>query len=186
MAVSSDPAISSQPSATKWLDRCLYLGTFLAVAVALSPNLPDPDLWGHVEYARDALRFGLPATTTYSYAAEGYPWVNHELLAELLQAVGMDAFGPIGMLIAKCLLGLACVGVIVLQIRKQQVTTLSTCIVTLLVSVNLTYFWCLRPQLLTFISYTLMLAVLSYCFEGWQGAWRLPVPKQLNRGEPLQ
>ena len=82
-----------------WLDRLLYAGTLLAVAVAVSPNLPDPDLWGHVEYARDAWRFGLPATTTYSYAAEGYPWVNHELLAETLQAWGMDTIGPIGMLV---------------------------------------------------------------------------------------
>lgn len=182
----SDPATNGNGASNPWLDRLLYLGTFLAVAVALSPNLPDPDLWGHVEYARDALRFGLPATTTYSYAAPGYPWVNHELLAEFLQAVGMDSLGPIGMLVAKCLLGLACVGLIVLQIRRQGVTTLSTCIVTLLVAVNLTYFWCLRPQLLTFVSYTLMLAVLSYCFEGWQGAWWLPAPKQLRGREPLQ
>src|SRR5918999_481500 len=95
------PNPTNRAASTSWLDVLLYAGTFLAIAVAMSPNLPDPDLWGHVEYARDALRFGLPATTTYSYTAEGYPWVNHELFAELLQAVGMDTIGPIGMLIAK-------------------------------------------------------------------------------------
>ncbi len=181
------PTVASQPprAATSWPDRLLYVGTFLAVAVALSPNMPDPDLWGHVEYARDALQFGLPATTTYSYTAAGYPWVNHELLAEFLQATGMNSLGPIGMLFAKCLLGLACVSVMVMQIRRQKVSTMSLCIVTLLVTVNLTYFWCLRPQLLTFVSYTLMLAVLSYCFEGWQGSWWLPWPKSLPGSSPL-
>lgn len=183
---SNSPAVSQNDAATRWFDRLLYVGTFLAVAVALSPNLPDPDLWGHVEYARDALRFGLPATTTYSYTAIGYPWVNHELLAEFLQAVGMQTLGPIGMLVAKCLLGLGCVGLMALAIRRQQVSTLTLCMVTLLVAMNLTYFWCLRPQLLTFVSYTLLLAVLGYCFEGWQGQWRLPWPQSIRSRQPLE
>lgn len=186
MSSSPSETSSAAHAPSSWLDWCLYAGTFLAVAVALSPNLPDPDLWGHVEYARDALRFGLPATTTYSYAAEGYPWVNHELLAELLQAAGMDALGPVGMLIAKCLLGLACVAFMVQPMRRQRVATLTQCLLTLLVCVNLTYFWCMRPQLLSFACYTLMLAVLSYCFDGWQGAWWLPVPSHFRGAQPLQ
>lgn len=152
----------------------------------MSPNLPDPDLWGHVEYARDALRFGLPATTTYSYTAEGYPWVNHELLAEFLQAVGMDTIGPIGMLIAKCLLGVGCLAIVFWWGRRERPSALSSCFVALLVSVNLTYFWCLRPQLLTFVSYVLMLAVLSYCFQGWQGRWWLPIPAAARSSEPFE
>jgi hypothetical protein len=181
MQDSPSPATSPKVAAnTSWLDVLLYAGTFLAIAVAMSPNLPDPDLWGHVEYARDALRFGLPATTTYSYTAEGYPWVNHELFAELLQAVGMDTIGPIGMLIAKCLLGVGCMAIVFWWGRRERPSALSACFVSLLVSVNLTYFWCLRPQLLTFVSYVLMLAVLSYCFRGWQGGWwlRWPAPSQ--------
>lgn len=180
------PASQTLPrNTTWWLDALLYGGTFLAIAVALSPNLPDPDLWGHVEYARDAMQFGLPATTTYSYTAEGYPWVNHELLAEYLQAFGIDTVGPLGMLVAKCLLGIACMAVVIFFGRRERPATLSVCAVSLLMAVNLTYFWCLRPQLLTFVSYVLMLAVLTNCFEGWQGKWWLPWPRQLRPTESL-
>ena len=165
-------------NSTTWLDTLLYAGTFLAIAVAVSPNLPDPDLWGHVEYARDALRFGLPATTTYSYTAAGYPWINHELFAEFLQAVGMDTIGPLGMLVAKCVLGIGCMAIVFWCARRERPSALSSCFVSLLVAVNLTYFWCLRPQLLTFVCYVLMLAVLTYCFQGWQGQYWLNWPKQ--------
>ena len=70
----------------------------LACGVALSLNVADPDLWGHVQYGRDALAHGLPATTTYSYIAEGYPWINHEIVAEYALAIGADWLGGPGLL----------------------------------------------------------------------------------------
>ena len=54
------------------VERALLTATMLTCAVALSPNPADPDLWGHVRYGQDLLAEGLPATTTYSYTAEGY------------------------------------------------------------------------------------------------------------------
>jgi len=50
----------------QWLDRGIVVAVILASAVALSLNVADPDLWGHVQYGRDALHHGLSATTTYS------------------------------------------------------------------------------------------------------------------------
>ena len=69
---------------TRWLDRAILCATLLTCAIALAPNVPDPDLWGHVQYGRDWLAQGFHTTTTYSYTAEGYRWVNHENLAELV------------------------------------------------------------------------------------------------------
>jgi hypothetical protein len=74
-----------------WLPRAVFTAMLLTCAVAVSPNLPDPDLWGHVQYGRDLMVDGLPATTTYSYSAIGYRWINHENLAELLLAIGTDS-----------------------------------------------------------------------------------------------
>ena len=74
--------------------------------------MADPDLWGHVQYGRDALAHGLPATTTYSYVAEGYPWINHEILAEYALAIVADSLGGPGLLMIKCLLGVAVIGAI--------------------------------------------------------------------------
>src|SRR5678815_5695212 len=60
-------------ASSAWFDRGVLLAVVLAGGVALSLNLADPDLWGHVQYGRDVLNHGLPATTTYSYIAAGYP-----------------------------------------------------------------------------------------------------------------
>ncbi|MDA1049796.1 MAG: hypothetical protein O3C40_04875 [Planctomycetota bacterium] len=154
---------------TRWLDRAVLCATLLLCAIALAPNVPDPDLWGHVQYGRDWLAQGFHTTATYSYTATGYRWVNHENLAELTLATGMDALGPIGMLIAKCLAGLAVIGLIMWRAKRAGLGLITICVTSLLVAINLTYFWTMRPQLLSWLCYTLLLALLSWCFQGWEG-----------------
>lgn len=150
------------------------IATLATCAVALSASMADPDLWGHVQYGRDALRDGLPVTTTHSYTAINYPWINHENLAELLLALGADHLGPVGMLVGKCLLGIGVMLLILWNGKRQGASVPSRCLVAMLVAVNLSYFWSLRPQLLSFVWYALMLALLSWCFSGWQGVCRIP------------
>ena len=168
--------MSTHLSPSRWLERSILLAVVLAAAVAISPNVADPDLWGHVQYGRDALREGLATTTTYSYTADGYRWINHENLAELFLAVGIDLVGPIGMLIVKCLLGAGVVALIIRSALRRDVTWLVAGSAGLLVATNLAYHWSLRPQLLSYLYYAAMLVVVSYSFEGWEGAWRLGPP----------
>ena len=104
---------TSSPHFT-WFEKAVIVAVLLAAAVAISPNAVDADLWGHVQYGRDVLRNGLPATTTYSYTANGYRWINHENLAEILLAVGADNLGHIGLLVVKSLLGTFVVGMVLL------------------------------------------------------------------------
>ncbi len=162
------------PASFRWFDRGLQLATLLTCAVALSPNLADPDLWGHVQYGRDALQEGVAPTTTYSYTANGYRWINHENLAELFLALGVDSIGPIPMLWIKCLLGVAVIGLITRCGRRRKVGPVSLCVVALLVAVNLTYFWSMRPQVFSFVYYALLLALLGWCFHGWEGRCYIP------------
>ena len=151
---------------SKGWERSLVAATLLTCAVALSASMADPDLWGHVQYGRDALRDGLPVTTTHSYTALNYPWINHENLAELLLAMGADLLGPVGMLVCKCLLGVGVIALILWNGRRQGASMLACCLVAMLVAVNLSYFWSLRPQLLSFLWYALMLALLLLVFHG--------------------
>lgn len=148
----------------------------LAAAVAVSPNAVDPDLWGHVRYGRDLLRDGLPETATYTYTAVGHPWVNHENLAEAVMALGADTLGPRGLLIGKCLIGVAIIGLIVRQASSQKVSLLVVGATALLVATNLSYHWSVRPQVLGFLCFALLVALVTWCFDGWAGAWRLPWP----------
>jgi hypothetical protein len=167
--VNNADANDDATTTTNWLDRAVFLATLLTCAIALSPNLPDPDLWGHVQYGRDWLAEGFHTETTYSFTAQGHRWINHENIAELLLAFGMDSLGVIGMLIAKCLLGVGLIGLVIWNAKRRGLGLITICVASMLVAVNLTYFWPMRPQLLTWACYALLLALLSWCFEGWEG-----------------
>ena len=70
------------------LRPALLAATALLLGLAAcSSNVADPDLWGHIQYGREVIQSGqLPRTATWTYVAEGTPWVNHEIIAELLLA----------------------------------------------------------------------------------------------------
>lgn len=151
----------------------------LAAALAMSPNVADPDLWGHVQFGRDVLKSGeIAATTSYSYTAEGYRWINHENLSEITMAIIADSVGPLGLVIGKFLLSLFVLICILRWNLKNGVGLTASCIVTLLVGANLGYHWSIRPQLSSFIGFTMMILLLQYCFTGWRGRWHLPFPKK--------
>lgn len=165
----------NQPlSLPQWLDRGIVIAVVLACAVALSLNIVDPDLWGHVRYGEDALASGLPRTTTYSYLAEGYPWINHEILAESALAIGNTLGGGPGLLVGKLVLGMTIVGLVLYRAFKLGVGIIPACTVILLMAVCLGSHWSLRPQIFSYVLFTGLLALLSYCFEGWEGKWQWP------------
>jgi len=166
-----------------WTQRGILIAVLLACGVALSPSMADPDLWGHVQYGRDALRDGLPATTTYSFTAEGYRWINHENLAEVIFAIGADTIGPIGLHLFKLALGLGVVGLMLLVARRQGAGFMAMCGLALIVSINLTYHWSVRPQIFTFVYFALMLWLLDWCFTGWQGRWHMPWLRRAARAD---
>jgi hypothetical protein len=166
---------NSKVDSAKWLDRGVVAAVLLASAVALSLNVADPDLWGHVQYGRDALAHGLPVTTTYSYVAHNQRWINHEILAEYALAIGADWLGGPELLFAKCLFGVAIVGTILWRALRQGAGLVAACGFTLLVAITLGNHWSLRPQLASYVCFALLLALLSYCFEGWEGRWQLPL-----------
>ncbi|MCC9606347.1 hypothetical protein LOC69_10660 [Blastopirellula sp. JC733] len=170
MSADSPPATSPRG----FLHWGMLGAILLAAAMAVTPNVADPDLWGHVQYGLDLLRDGLPATTTYSYTAEGYRWINHENLSEIVLAIGAQTIGPVGLLWAKCLLGLAIVGVMLWRCESQRTPLLVSGVIVLLVALNFTNHWNARPQLSSFALFTLLILLLDRCFAGWRDDWRLP------------
>jgi len=172
----------------RWLDRGVVAAVLLSCAVALSLNVADPDLWGHVQYGRDALRFGIPRVTTYSYVARGYPWINHEIFTEYLLAIGADWLGAGGLLFGKCLLGVGLIAVIMWRAHKLGATFIAKCSLPLLVALTLGNHWSLRPQIASYICFALLLGLLTYCFEGWEGTWQWPLAwfRRLRNEPPLE
>jgi hypothetical protein len=145
---------------TKSVERVALAAVVMAALVAMSPNVADPDLWGHVQYGRDLLANGLPVNTTYSYIAANEPWINHENLMEIVLAVGADWLGPIGLVVAKMLLGLALLSGLAWHARRSGAGVFATSIIVLLTALGLAHYWSLRPQLFSFVAYAGMLALL--------------------------
>ncbi len=149
--------------------RCAIATLILSCGVALTLNLADPDLWGHVKYGQELLGSGkLPVTSTHTYTAQGYPWINHENFAEIVMAVLYEQFGTRGLLIFKCGLGLAILGLMVAIARIHQVGQLAAWAVMLLVATNLTAFFPVRPQLLSFAWFAVVLYLLERGFSHWR------------------
>lgn len=143
----------------------LVLGT----GASFTLNLVDPDLWGHVRYGQELLEDGtLPTTATHTFTAEGYRWVNHENIAEIVFALGFEYLGVTGMLVAKCLLGMSIILMMVAVARHQEVRLLTTWAFLLLVANNLKAFFPMRPQLLSFFCCAIMLVLLERAFARWR------------------
>jgi hypothetical protein len=129
----------------------------------------DPDLWGHIQYGRDAWQYGLARTTTYSYTAVGYPWINHEIVAEYGLALLDSFFGGPGLLVVKGLAGLAVCGAVLAHARRQGVGLPAASLVLVLMAIGLGTHWSLRPQILSYTLFVFLLALLSHAFAGWEG-----------------
>ncbi len=160
------------------LEALVLILVVLASSLAMSPNVADPDLWGHVQYGRDVLTDNeIAATTTYSYTANGYRWVNHENLSEIAMAIVTDSLGPIGLIVGKFLLGL----VVILAILRANFAAgcglIVSSMMTLLVAANLGYHWSIRPQVSSFVCFVLLLLLFQYAFSGWRERWHLPLPR---------
>lgn len=166
------------PSLT-WFHRSLIAVTLAMATYLLTPSHSDPDLWGHLQFGRDCLQFGLPATTTYSYTAEGYPWVNHETLAEVGMA-WLELCGGIATLIRTgTMLGLVVTSLLVQRTWKQTGDPFTACTMGILVTLNLVFHWALRPQLISFACFTILLALLDTLPS--RGSFDLNFERRSNR-----
>lgn len=167
----STPSITEETpkkfgSGSEWM---AFVVLALAGLVFLSNNVADPDLWGHVQFGRDVLQSGeIKSTTTYSYTAEGYRWVNHENLSELILAFTYDNVGLVGLIAGKFLLAIFILFLIVVVARSRGVGWGVLGAACFLVAANLESFWHFRPQIASFVFCAMMLAVFEYCFHDWQ------------------
>ncbi len=148
--------------------------TILVSALAMSPSVADPDLWGHVQFGRDFLNTGsLETTTSYSFTSEGYRWINHENVSEIVMAWIVENLGPHGLIWGKFLLSLFVIGSILFFNLRSKVSLIPACVLTILVAWNLGYHWSFRPQLSSFFFFTVMVILLQLSFTGWRDHWHL-------------
>lgn len=148
------------------ISRLLIVPTILLIGLAtISSNVSDPDLWGHVQYGREVLRDGvLPRTATWTYAAEGAPWVNHENIAELMLAWTVDTIGPAGLPWMKLAIAVTIFGLMIESARRSGAGWLPIGAMVMIVATNVQFHWHFRPQILTYMSLALLLSLWQHVF----------------------
>lgn len=157
---------NAQESRTAWLWPAFVV--VLAAAGTMTTNCVDPDLWGHYQYGIEALRDGeLATTTTWSYAVTGHPWVNHENVAEIATAWVADYFGVVGLTLGKLAFAMFMIGCVIWNARREQVAWLLIGVVAVLAADNMRFHWQFRPQAFSYAYFAIMIAVLEWCFAGW-------------------
>jgi len=94
---------------------------FLSLVFILAHGkVADPDIWWHLHNADYLVhQHHLPSTDMYSFTVAGYPWMNHEWLAELPYYFGWRALGLSGLdAVAVGVLTLIFLGVLYLSYRE--------------------------------------------------------------------
>ena len=127
----------------------------------------DPDLWGHVRFGQDILDAGIPTSDSYSYVTAGSPWINHELLPEVLFGAIFGLLGVPGLVGLKVGLILATIGLVYWSLCRDGLHVLRAgmivMIVLMLMSVGL---WTIRPHLFTYLFFLLTLLLLNHAERG--------------------
>lgn len=141
----------------------LVVGCLLVLSTS---HRVDPDLWGHVRYGQEVLAArALPPTATHTYTAEGYPWVNHENLAEIVFGWLATHFGAPGLNAFNSLLGLLVLALMVRNAVRERVSFLVLSLVVLLAASAMGAGWTVRPQLFTYTCFALLLVLLERSFR---------------------
>jgi hypothetical protein len=155
--------------------RCRWLWPAFVVVFAavgtMTTNCVDPDLWGHYQYGKEALRDGeLATTTTWSYAVTGHPWINHENVAEIATAWVADHWGVPGLTLGKLALAIVIVAFMTWNARRESVSWPVIVLVAVLAADNMRFHWQFRPQAFSYAYFAIMLGVLEWCFADWNAA----------------
>jgi len=147
-----------------WLARVLvYAFAFSHFSLVTA----DPDLWGHIHFGQSMLdQGGLHTSDPYSYTAQGYRWINHEWLMEILFAFIYGALDSTGLIFFKTLLGVWIIHLLSsIHFRRSQNVTVYLVLFFLAIPVMAPGFMT-RPHLATFLCLTLLMVALHKFFDG--------------------
>lgn len=156
-----------------------FCAAVLLLAVfQFSENTVDPDLWGHVVFGQQMLHsHAIPKVDTYSWTADGQPWINHEWVAEIILAVFYTAWGGSGILLLKMVVGLAAFA-ICLRLGAQRLSWPARFVAwgfAALAVVETSYGFAARPQIFTALFLSVELLLLQEIHSG-KRLWTLAFP----------
>jgi hypothetical protein len=173
------PQAKIAPTKKSLLLQRAFVACVICLAVfQFSENTTDIDLWGHVIFGQEFLQTGhLARTDPYSWTANGQPWINHEIIAEVALGLAHRALGGAGLLLLKMIVGLLTFG-IALSIARKQMSPGARLIAWAfgaLAVVEISYGFAARPQIFTALALAAELWILAAIYRG-QRRWAFALP----------
>jgi hypothetical protein len=174
----SSPATGETPAKRAMTLSFCFLVLVLAL-FQLSENTADPDLWGHIVYGQEMIHSrSIPKVDIYSYTALGQPWVNHEVLAEIILGGVHALMGGSGVLLLKVSVGFLAF-LIALRLGLTGVAKPDRLVGWLfgaIAIVEISYGFAARPQIFTALFLVIELALLLRVHAGGHAwAWGIPL-----------
>lgn len=158
-----------KPQRSNWVDIAAVLLALSSAVYFLSYVTADPDLWGHIKFGADLwAEKNLPRTDPYSFTAQGQTWINHEWLTELVFYFVYANLGDAGLLFGKLLIGLVIVGLLWKICCLRTVNTLVFGFVTALALAVMAPGFMIRPQVFSFLFFTLFLTIVHLYLQQWK------------------
>ncbi len=144
---------------------CFFVYAFSAMAFSFLEA--DTDLWGHIQFGKEIWEKGfIPSVDSYSYTANGFPWINHEWLTEVLFYLIYLYFDSTGLLIFKLIVGFSVVWLLSnFYFSKEKNLFIYVLFFTLLTAV-FTIRFATRPQILSLLFSAILIVSIYKYFDG--------------------
>ncbi|HUY38852.1 MAG TPA: hypothetical protein VMV13_08465 [Candidatus Binataceae bacterium] len=145
----------------------------IAVMIADSVRIADPDLYGHLRFGQQILLAArVPRFDTYSYSITGLRWISHEWLSDVLLSWVYLHGGVVGLKLMK----LGCTGAIVVLLleamRETGASAVTQISIMLVAGIRLSAQMQFRPQIFTYLLLAALLMLLTRDnFRGRAALW---------------
>jgi hypothetical protein len=124
--LSASPEVPASPAAKSFWPFIPFHAVLACILLTLvfilaHGKVADPDIWWHLHNADYLVHtHHLPASDMYSFTIPGYPWMNHEWLAELPYYFAWRAFGLQGIeIVEMAVLGFIYLGILYLAYKAS-------------------------------------------------------------------
>jgi hypothetical protein len=149
-----------------WLNtrRLAMLILFVAVFAMAARTPADTDTWWHLQAGRVTLESGrILQSDVFSHTRQGYPWVNHSWLSQVILYLLFDNFLYFGLGLFQALVVTCAFAFVYAQMEGD---VFARAFIVVLAAATSAVVWISRPQLLSF----LLTAVLGYLLYSYK--WR--------------
>jgi hypothetical protein len=153
-----------------------FLAVALPVLAALLASLPTPDLAYHLRAGSEILATGqIPATDTWTFTAQGLPWVDQQWGAQLTFELVYRAGGWVGLVVLRAVLVAAMFGSLFELCRRRGIGLRLASWLTIGAFLVTAPALALRPQLIGMALFAVTLLIVSDRHSHPRRLWIVPI-----------